>query len=246
MPDLLFRGSKREARGVFRRLAAMLAGKVPDPQGVVSGVQLAMGAAALSQIYQAFIEKSRGGVGSDGIKWAPLKRETIAYGRRTTAAERTAAGDRGGPRPLLTPAQDKLWKRVFGTRLARLRLTMGEGEAKALAAKIAWAEVKKVGGKTKLEVYGSRVVDIGRDTGRLLQSLGPGVDGPSDNPDQVFETPPGAVVVGTNVVYAPRFHAKRPLWPGETPPAWVEPIGDAGMDALQAAAGLLLAAEGRA
>lgn len=245
MPTIYFRGSAERAKAVFRRMANMLTGKLPDPTGIVLGVQLAMGTAALSQIYQAFIEKSRGGVGSDGIQWAPLKPETIAYGRRTTAAERKAAGDRGGPRPLLTESQDRMWRGIFARQLAKLRLHMGEGEAKQLAAQQAWAAVKRIGGKTKLEVYGSRKVGIGRDTARLIQSLSPGVDGPSDNPDQVFRTPAGFVIVGTNVEYAERFHKYRPLWPEDTPEAWAEPIGDAGMVALQTAGEMLLAAEER-
>jgi hypothetical protein len=94
-----------------------------------------------------------------------------------------------------------------------------------------------MGAKTKLDVLGGRTVDIGRDTGLLFRSLTPGVDDrPSGAEHQVFETPPGAVIVGSNLPYAGRFHRDRPLWPGTFPPPW--------WVALQAAAarGLMVAA----
>jgi hypothetical protein len=49
-----------------------------------------------------------------------------------------------------------------------------------------------------LGFFGSRVVDMLRDTARLLRSLTPGADGSSTGPDQVVRLTPGAVVVGTN------------------------------------------------
>lgn len=248
MTNLTFRGKNPgdRVRSLVRRLILALAGKGADPTGAVAGVQLAIGTAAMSQVYQDFLTKSRGGVGNDGVRWKPLKPETIAYGRRKTAAEKAAAGWRGGKRPLLTAAQDKTWRRIFGTQLARLRLHMGEGEAKALAAKQAWAAVKKQGGKTVLGVFGGRQVDIGRDTGRLLRSLSPGVGPAAENPDQVLKAGVGEVVCGTNVVYAGRFHRDRPLWPGsgELPPAWAEAVTDAGEVAVGVALETMLRAEG--
>jgi len=65
-------------------------------------------------------------------------------------------------------------------------------------------------------------VDIGRDTGRMLRSLTPGVDPVPNGPDQVLEVEPGAVVVGSNVPYFARFNQSRAVWPadGEIPAAW--------------------------
>lgn len=193
-----------------------MSGRVPDPYGIARGVQLRAGVAFLSEVQQAFLEKSRGGTGADDVKWPPLSKKYLAYGRRLGPGEARSLGvdtRTERHRGLLTAAQNKRWKQIYGTRLARLRLTMGEGEARARAAQIAWAVVKSEGAKTKLDVYGNRTVDIGRDTGRMLRSFSPGVDDkPSGAAEQVFDTPPGSVVVGTNVEYAPRFAKKRPFW----------------------------------
>lgn len=218
----VFRGSQAELERALVALPRAIAGLEPDPTGVAQRLQLRVGVTLLSLIQQAFIVKSRGGVGSDGIQWKPLKRETIAQ-RRITPGEKKAAGIKGKRvRGLLTPSQDKRWRQLFASRKARLVLRgMGEGAAMAEAAKFAWAMLKKEGAKTKLEVFGGRQVDIMRDTSRLFRSLTPGVeDRPSGAEDQVFETPTGAVIVGTNVEYAGRQHKMRPLWPEKIPAEW--------------------------
>lgn len=219
--------------GLSSVLATLLGRSTAAPQ-IARGLALRVGVAALSQIQQDFVTKSRGGVGRDGIKWPPLSPKTIAQ-RRTTAAERKAAGVGGKRvRGLLTPAQDRRWRAIYASSLARLRLTMGEGAARARAAQIAWGVLKSEGAKTKLATFGSRVVDIGRDTSRMFRSLSPGVeDRPSGAEGQVFTVLPARVIVGTNVAYAERFHRgvpnkqpPRPLWPldGRIPDAWAEQI----------------------
>lgn len=219
MADAVFRGSKAELKAKLRAIPAVLAGRAPDPHGIALGVQLRVGVAFLSEVQQDFLTKSRGGTGNDGITWPPLSKEYLAYGRRLGPGEAKSLGVNTRTerhRGLLTAAQNKRWKHIYGTRLARLRLSMGEGEARARAAQIAWAVLKSEGAKTKLDVYGNRQVDIGRDTGRMLRSLSPGVDAqPSGEAEQVFRTGTGTVVVGTNVEYAARFAERRPFWAGE-------------------------------
>ncbi len=229
-----FAGTLPEFDRDLRSILAALAGTDARAAQVARGLALRVGVATLSQVQQAFIIKSRGGTGSDGITWPPLARSTIAA-RRTTPAERRAAGvGSKRVRGLLTPAQDKRWRQIYASRLARLRLTLGEAAARARAAQIAWAVLKSEGAQTRLGLFGNRKVDIGRDTGRMLRSLSPGVeDRPSNAPEQVFEVLPSRVLVGTNVVYAERFHRgvpgkqpARPLWPldGTVPDAWMGPI----------------------
>jgi hypothetical protein len=237
MPTVDFRGTLPDLLRMLNTLPALFAGEIADVNGVARSLQMRGGVTLLSKVQQAFIVKSRGGVGDDGIAWPPLKRSTIAN-RRTTAAERKAAGVSGKRvRGLLTPAQDKRWRQIYGTRLARLRLTMGEGAAKARAAQIAWAILKSEGAKTKLDLFGGRKVDTLRDTGRLLRSLSPGVeDRPSGAPEQIFNVGGrGLVVVGTNVPYAgahqngvPGRIPKRLIWPenGEIPEPWGQAIVD--------------------
>lgn len=231
-----FRGTRAEAVALIRSIPRILAGMVPDPYQVAHGIQLRAGVALLSEIQRDFIVKSRGGTGRDGIKWKPLSPKTIAYSRRSTAQERRELGIGKGKRPSLTPAQDAVWKGLFFAWWSRLRADMPDDQAKSRAAAIAWARVKALGAKTKLELLGNRKVDILRDTGELLRSFTPGIeDKPSGADGQVFETPPGAVIVGSNK--KPWHHKgdpkrglpSRPYWPldGVIPEPWMEGVNRA-------------------
>jgi hypothetical protein len=75
-------------------------------------------------------------------------------------------------------------------------------------------------------------VQIGRDTGILMNSLSPGAS------DNVLEARPGLASVGTSVPYAEFFHAERPLWPApdKWPKRWLDEL------AKQLAEGALQAA----
>jgi hypothetical protein len=220
-----FRGTREDLAGFLRTLPAVLAGNAPDPHGIGQGLKLRLGVALLSKVQQAFIAKSRGGTGEDGITWPALKRETVAQ-RRSPAGERKALGVGGKRvRGLLTPAQDKRWRLIFARQKASLqaRYGLGDAEAAAVAAKVAWATLKREGARTKLEALGGRQVDMCRDTNRYFGSLAPGVeDRPSGADGQVFRVEPGRVVVGSNVEYAAAQHQRRPLWPpdGQLPDAW--------------------------
>jgi hypothetical protein len=239
MTTTAFSGTRDDLLAMVRRLPAVLAGREADALGIARGLQLRLAVALLSRVQQAFVAKARGGVGDDGVKWAPLKRSTIAH-RRTTAGERKAAGAGGKrTRGLLTAAQDRRWKQVFGSRLAQmLARGMGLGAAKARAAQIAWAVLKGEGALTKLAAFGGRQVEIGRDTGRMFRSLSPGTeDRPSGAPEQVLRVEPGRVTVGTNVPYAAPFHKRRPLWrtDGTLPEAWANYLVGAYARGLQRA-----------
>lgn len=230
------RATKSEIRQIIAGLARAMAGREPDHQGLARGVQLRIALKLLSKIQQAFIKKSRGEASEDGIVWNPLLPATIAQRRMTRQEKKTL--DIGGRRVrgLLTPAEDREWRKIFRSMMAMLRAKgVGEGQAQRIAASIAWSKLKAAGAKTKLAVLGSRKVDIGRDTGRMYRSLTPGIEG-ATTPDQIVEVPPGAVIVGSNVPYFPRFHKKRPVWPAQLPEAWWEALIDtANRGLLQAA-----------
>src|SRR3989304_5315535 len=181
---------------------------------------------ALSLIKEAFVIRARGGTDDSGLKWEPLKRATVA-GRRPPPHKKV--GER--PRGLLTVAQDDLWRKVYGTTLARLKgKGFAVGDAKGLAAAQAWITVKAAGGKTRLDTLGGRQVDILRDTGTLLNSLSPGKDGHSGHENQIFRLEAGSVIVGTNRKGAAAHHygtsrlPQRPLWPepAKWPAYWWE------------------------
>lgn len=242
MATIQFKGGREDLRRLLRAVPAVFSGRVPDPYGIAMGLQLLLGVALLSRVQQAFLIKSRGGVGDDGIKWAPLLPSTIAQ-RRTTREERKALGITGKrTRGLLTPAQDKRWRTLFAREKFRLmgKFGMGEQEASAIAAKIAWTVLKSEGAQTKLALLGGRQVDIGRDTSRMFRSLSPGVQGlpatnfpwqavwgqsaqaPERASDRICNPSYNAreVIVGTNVPYATPFHRRRRLWPDQLPAAW--------------------------
>ena len=183
--------SRAQVRNLTRQFVSALTGRVPNWQQLVHGVNLRMSTALLSQIQQDFVTKARGGTGKDGIKWQPLKKETIANRR---PAPRKKLGER--PRGLLTEAEDARWRRIFAQTKAWLIAKHGldDAEAAGRAAQTAWNKLKASGAKTKLEVYGNRQVEILRDTDLTLLSLSPGVT----SPDQVLRLTPGTVIVGTN------------------------------------------------
>lgn len=86
---------------------------------------------------------------------------------------------------------------------------------------------------TALRYYGGRVVDILRNTARLLRSITPGADGSSTGLDQIVKTLPSEVIVGTNVPYAAAHQngtkhiPARPIMPvrGRIPLAYMPAIG---------------------
>jgi len=241
----------------------------------VRGIKLRVGMVALDCVQEAFIAKAAGGTGDDGITWPPLKKETIAN-RRVGAgdvadlksmgitkrkygygARRQGSGDLDAKgrlkRGFLTAAEDARWKKIFASRKAQMmgKHGMSEGEASARAAQIAWAVLKSEGAKTKLDVLGNRHVLIGRDTGRLLSSLSPGVADSEHHPiltpppeveDRVLREEVGCVIVGTNVEYASSFAKRRPLWPnnGQLPNAWMSRINSAAASGIAEAIGIIL------
>ena len=125
----------------------------------------------------------------------------------------------------------------------------GIDKAKSHAAAVAWTVVKAAGGKTMLDVYGSRQVQILVDTGRLRGSLTPGSVSETGvaaiyNPcnelgaeDQIFNIEGRRIVIGTNVVYAKYHHVgkgkrRRRLWPEVFPQSWWDQILGAGVSGL--------------
>src|SRR5687767_7142153 len=93
-----YRGTKRELMETISGFIGALAGHGSVGSSLTQGVQLRVANALLSEVEQAFIAKSRGQTGSDGIQWPPLKRETIAQ-RRIGAGDLAAIGIKGAGQP---------------------------------------------------------------------------------------------------------------------------------------------------
>lgn len=249
--ELRYHGGINEFRRLFDELMGGLAGRPTPYAHYLHGIKLRVGMVALACVQEAFVVKADGGTGEDGVTWPPLKRETIAQrpislsGPNNDLALLRSHGVKPHgkhERGLLTPEQNKRWRFLFATRKAWLRAKhgMGDGEASARAAQIAWATLKAEGAKTKLEVLGGRHVQIGRNTGRLFASLSPGTEQPESHPllepapeapipeDRILRIEDAAVIIGSNLIYAGKFHALRHLWPvGDLPAPWAERIVEA-------------------
>lgn len=274
--EINFDGTREELR---RLLWSFLSSLASPPQGnlapFVSGVKLRIGMVALACVQESFITKASGGTGEDGIQWQPLTKQTIAnrpigegdiaglkavgvtkrkygYGARRQSGRDLDVKGRL-KRGFLTAAEDARWRRIFSQNKVMMMVKHGMGNeaASARAAQIAWATLKAEGAKTKLDVLGNRNVQIGRSSGRLFNSLSPGVADPESHPllipppdveGRVLREEVASVVVGTNVEYAGAFHAKRPLWPtsGELPGPWMERVNEAARDGIAEAIEMII------
>lgn len=242
--------NKPQIAKLIRDLPGILSGKVEDTFGITRGFKLRMAFAFFSIIKEAYIVKSRGGTDEAGIKWPKLSREYLAYqrpmgqngkgSRQPPVAGKLAPGGNDG---FMTPDDLKRWRGIYGSTLVRLAMQVPLGEAKQRAAMIAWADAKRNGVKTKLDVFGSRDVEILRDRGILFNSLSPGilrddkVDAIYTKPSegQVLDLLPGVLLVGTNVEYAEHHqNGIRPIWPkdGELPQVWIDEIVEVGVSGL--------------
>lgn len=246
--SVFFVGARREAVAIVQAVVDSLTGANGENADLAVAVKNAVGFEALADVTDDFLVKSRGGTGVDGVKWAPLAPATLAYGRRAPRGRGFAPGGKDG---LLTAAQLQRWRDIYGSRLERLALSLPPGDASSFAAAIAWTEIKKEGGKTKIGEYANRPHEIGRDTGVLLNSLSPGELSATTytNPtteggsDQVFQPLENGVVVGTNVAYASAFAKKRPIVPSRIPQSWLDGWVRVANRALAAALQIALARE---
>lgn len=253
---------REELNNLVRMLPAILAGRVPDVENIAKGFKSRVAHQLLSLIMINFNQLGRGSAGIDGDKWEPLSPAYLAYGRRFGTGEhsqasikkaaglgknnRLAPGDNKG---LLTPEQLKQWRQFFSKAFRRYIHFLPEKQAKAKAAAKAWILIKQMGGRTKLEVFGNRQVQILVDTGRLAESLQPGelitsgIDAHYKPPagksafDQVTEMESSRIVVGTNVEYAKYHHngkgrRRRRLWPEQLPEIWWRKILEAAVSGI--------------
>ncbi len=242
MATIRFQGSRADVTRVVQQLAAVLTGRAEDNDQIARGFMLALGFAALSDIRSAFIEKSRGGTDEMGIKWQPLAPETIANRRVGPGAKKPqiAVSDTAGQRlDKITQAQlvrdrERIRNRETKKAFRRFQLLLPKAEALRRARIVGGLKATAVTGKTKVQTLGSRDVEILRDTGILFNSLSPGLlqgarySKPTGQggEQQIMETFPGELIVGTNVPYATthqrgdpsRNVPARPFLPGDNYP----------------------------
>jgi hypothetical protein len=244
----VFKGTREELIAKVQEVIDALAGKGPDVAGIGKSVLIAMGVAALGDIMDAFVVKSRGGTDAMGIKWPPLDPKTVAARR---------VGPRDTRNSAAIKEREKIRKREFKKALKRYQMSLPPEEARRRAAMVAGIRATRLTGQTKVETLGGRNVEMLRDTGILANSLSPGVmtgDGaamsyskPSGEggDQQLFDLLPGAVIVGSNLPYAGRHQngdppanlPARPFLPrdeSDIPEEWWENWLEAGAITLEA------------
>ncbi|HUT88742.1 MAG TPA: hypothetical protein VMY37_04555 [Thermoguttaceae bacterium] len=202
------RRTRAEVKAELRRLPALLAGRMYDSRGLATTFCAHFAYHIFDKISRSFFAKSLWGSDELGDKWAPLKEATIVARESRREPRR---GKRG-----LSEQHDRLWRRVFAHNFARLAFQIGEREAGARAARMAWATVKAAGARTRKERFRGRRPPMNWISGRLKKSLAPGrrsAAGYLPSPEQRYEQYHGTLVLGTDVPYAPYVHKRRRLWP---------------------------------
>lgn len=239
--------TRRQINDLLRNLPGVLSGRqARDPLNLRTSFWAAYSHRWWTQVSDDFVIKSAGGRGRTG-RWKPLTQKYKAYGRPVGKGDisRLKIGGRGQKafarreRGLLTKAQNKKWKAIFASMLAKLAPSEGLGEAKKHAARIAWSVLKKEGAQTKLDTLGRRNLPIGIRTGEMEKAIQPGRLGGAGGyvppRHQTYELRPRSVILGVEIPYVSGFHKRRPLWPGARSgqrTIWLAACTRAGRDAV--------------
>lgn len=245
-----FIGSEDDLAEMVSAVVDVAAGVNPVRTALVTGFLIRCSNALLSQIQQDFITKSRGGTGRDGIWWEPLKPSTIAR-RRLGKGDQKLISDKARNKAL-TPEQIKANNKAIRQRTAQyIARGMDRDKAREMAKRVTLRGQVP----TKTSILGGRNVQILIDTGVMFGTLEPGyLDQPSGVHDQLLETEPGRLAVGSksNKFLFNHFGTKRglparPSWPldGDLPMEWWDPVLQAGQRGLQLIIILVARAGGR-
>lgn len=172
-------------------------------------------------VYQGYLDKAEGGPDELGHAWPDLAVSTKAYkrprrGLLSSSQRRRANQSTIG---LLSPSQYAKWKETFAKvynreyRNNNINSAREDTDAKAKAAKIAWAQAKTAGAETYKAVLGEKDMQIMRVTDTLLKSFHPGkisnrkyIKG---NKHQVVKLDKGDLEIGTNVAYAKMASSRK-------------------------------------
>ena len=192
-------------------------------------------------ISSAYDDKSTGQADDLGNAWDDLDRRYKAYkiksGKEDLSGPQRRASKNKNTKGLLTPQQEKVWKKVFATvYYSLLGQGVDEKEAGATAGRAAWYEVKSMGAETKLEVLGDRQVPIMIRSSRLYKSFLPGkFDGNNGyrryNNNQIYEVSRARLILGSRLPYAKYVAARRPIIP-KTIQAWIDKAVIEGRNAI--------------
>lgn len=236
-----------EVRRLVRDLPQILAGSKPD----VLGVRRAFWSGVANSMYQdievAFDKKANLETDELGERWEDLKPATKAYARKAREndlSKRERNNLRNGRTiGLLDYNQTKIWKSIFArVRAQKMRAGLSLAQANVEAGQVAWAEIKKLGGQTKIQRLGFRKLQVLKDKKALYRSLRRGsFNGVEYRPaggNQIFKIDRDRLQLGTRDKKAARHHNGDPshnlparrLWARNIQP-WLRRANTAGVKA---------------
>jgi len=216
---------------VFASIGGYITGELKDIHGIGRVFWTSLTVELFTLIHKSYKARSEGGADDLGNTFKPLARSTIAQrpiGTKqlsqfglTKKQSGTSFKDR--KRGLLSPEEDAEWRRKYSSVLSQLMLKINYSQAQVIAAKIAWAHVKKMGARTRLDVLGDRNVLIMRITDRIFDSLEPSINsnrGYRPKKNQLYKQTGNKLEIGTLVEYAKYHNKSRPVIPDNYEP-WV-------------------------
>lgn len=198
-----------------------------------------IGLTILGFAQQAYVDKGRGGTGSDGIKWAPLKVSTILARLRNTAGhiKRRKVTDiklprgfplRKGQKNVLVVAVSKKENQALFTQLAKAGIKFHDAKT-GMAIKGNKARFKagtllsgtgKASSRTVALSPGS--YEIGTNTGMQKNTLQPALKRGDTGDNLVIKD--AQVTVGAVMNYSEAFNKLRPIMPDDLPAEWREAV----------------------
>lgn len=160
----------------------------------------AVGVQLLGFVREAYVAKSRGGAGSDGIQWAKLSRATIEQRVRSRAPAKRIVEER---------------KRLA----AEIRQQRGPGSP----ARIERLRARRKSLSERLQAmvdaeYANHAIGI--NTGLQLNSSQPGFIPADGKGGGLFKVSNDSVTIGFARAYSKHFDKKRPLLPEQLPRDW--------------------------
>lgn len=227
--------SAQQVKNLVRKIPGIINGSESDRYGLRPAFTGTVAHHLYSKIFEAYMVKSRGQADELGLKWKPLSQATkIARLSKPHVKKKLGLSNR--TRGLLTSSQNKIWKKIYSEVISNLlKQGVDYKAARDVAAGAAWNHVKALGAVTRADVANQVFFPIMINTGRLVASLSPSKSiGSRYRPkkDQIYHTPPGQIVLGTEVEYSDKAGKTRPLWPDNID-QWVFEAVEKGVQAIQ-------------
>lgn len=157
-----------------------------------------------------YMEKARGGTGSDGIKWKPDERSTIEARVRSRA-----------PAKRIVERRRELAARI--KEVIRQRSGRGKGRKGWVKSQLASLRKQRKAASARLQDLVDKEFasyEIGVDHGLQRASAQPGFQGGDGDGGNVFVIDQAGVTVGYGRSYSAAFDELRPLLPEIIPQSW--------------------------